>query len=147
MSPHVSLGKKSVMIYLPTELVDESRRYGLNISRISQNALKDTISKLDGTTKPAIESDGDRVVRPPGFSIRKTKSPTTSALLLQNDKVMVARNTYGLSKQHLVTQDKNENHGSNSDARTKRPTHTNQPQPTDDGSSYGAHMIKLSSVH
>ena len=55
------------MIYLPTNLVHESRQYGLNISRISQNALKETISKLNGTTEPAIQSDNDKMVRPPGF--------------------------------------------------------------------------------
>jgi len=33
MGPHASLGNKSVMIYLPIELVTGSRRLGLNIGR------------------------------------------------------------------------------------------------------------------
>jgi len=50
MSPHVSLGKKSIVIYLPTELVTEARRFGLNISRITYNALTEKISTLNGST-------------------------------------------------------------------------------------------------
>lgn len=46
MSPHVSPGKRTVSIYLPSEVIDGSRRHGLNISGISQNALKDTISEI-----------------------------------------------------------------------------------------------------
>jgi hypothetical protein len=49
------------------------------------------------------------MVRPPGFSISNTESSTASPLLPQNDGTIVAGNTYGLSKQHLVTRDKNEN--------------------------------------
>jgi hypothetical protein len=52
---------------------------------------------------------GTRLVRPPGSGLSKTGSPTASPLHLQNDGTIVARNTYGSSKQHLVTQDKNEN--------------------------------------
>ena len=58
MSPHVSLGNKSVMIYLPTALVQESRHLGLNMSRISQNALTDAITKLDGSYRSPKDSVG-----------------------------------------------------------------------------------------
>jgi len=67
MSPHFSPGKRTISIYLPSQIIAESRRRGLNISRITLNALKETISKLSGTTEPVTESDGDGVVRPPGF--------------------------------------------------------------------------------
>jgi hypothetical protein len=67
MSPYVSLGNKSVMIYLPTNLVRESRRYGLNISGISRNALRDTISRLEGSSCSCTEHISKLLVRPPGF--------------------------------------------------------------------------------
>jgi prenyltransferase beta subunit len=35
------------MIYLPIKLVTGARRLGLNISKISHNALADTITKLN----------------------------------------------------------------------------------------------------
>jgi post-segregation antitoxin (ccd killing protein) len=80
MSPYVSLGKKSVMIYLPTHLVHESRGHGLNISRISQNALKDIVSKLDGTTEPRKVWRARRELNPgpPGL-LRTGKSLTEYA--------------------------------------------------------------------
>jgi hypothetical protein len=67
MSPHVSLGNKSVMIYLPTSLVHESRRYGLNISGISRKALRDTISRLEGSSCSCTQHISKLLVRPPGF--------------------------------------------------------------------------------
>jgi hypothetical protein len=57
-----------VMIYLPVNLVRESRRYGLNISGISRNALRDTISKLDCSFCSQTECFKQILVRPPGFS-------------------------------------------------------------------------------
>jgi hypothetical protein len=67
VSPHVSLGNKSVMIYLPINLVRESRRYGLNISGISRNALRDSISRLEGSYCSQPECFKQVLVRPPGF--------------------------------------------------------------------------------
>ena len=67
MSPHASLGKKSVMIYLPIDLVHESRRRGLSISRISQSALKETVSKLNGSYLPSGGFLEDDLAGPQGF--------------------------------------------------------------------------------
>ena len=42
-------GKKAtVSITLPPELVKKAREYGLNISKISENALKNYIERLEG---------------------------------------------------------------------------------------------------
>jgi len=41
--------KKHVNIYLYRELVEKARSLGLNISRIAENALKQTINGIDGT--------------------------------------------------------------------------------------------------
>lgn len=75
MSPHVSLGNKSVMIYLPIDLVHESRRHGLNISRISQNALTDAITKLNGSYRSHKDSVGSSLAGPPGIEPGTPGSP------------------------------------------------------------------------
>lgn len=40
--------KKNVMVYLDPEVVREARELGLNISRVSENALREAIRKLKG---------------------------------------------------------------------------------------------------
>ncbi|MGF3573720.1 MAG: type II toxin-antitoxin system CcdA family antitoxin [Candidatus Bathyarchaeia archaeon] len=40
--------KKNVMIYLDPKVVEESRELGLNISKVSENALKEAIRRLKG---------------------------------------------------------------------------------------------------
>jgi len=68
MTPHVSPGRRIISIYLPSDLVAESRRLGLNISRISQNALTDAITKLNGSAHAAAEPTlREMVVGPQGF--------------------------------------------------------------------------------
>jgi len=41
--------KKQVTINLTPQVVDKAREYGLNISKISENALKDYINRLESS--------------------------------------------------------------------------------------------------
>ena len=42
--------KKRVMVNLPPELVEKARRYGLNFSKILENALREYIRRLEVET-------------------------------------------------------------------------------------------------
>jgi post-segregation antitoxin (ccd killing protein) len=51
-------GKKAtVSITLPPKLVEKSRKYGLNISKIAENALKDAIERME---QPKTLSNGEK---------------------------------------------------------------------------------------
>jgi hypothetical protein len=39
--------KATISITLPPKLVEKSRKYGLNISKITQNALEDVIGRME----------------------------------------------------------------------------------------------------
>ena len=42
-------GKRATVgITLPPELVEKARKYGLNISKIAENALRDMIERIEG---------------------------------------------------------------------------------------------------
>ena len=41
--------KKSTCLYLDTEVVETAKQLGLNISKVSENALKEAIGRLSGT--------------------------------------------------------------------------------------------------
>jgi hypothetical protein len=63
------------MFYLPIDLVYESRQHGLNISRISQNALSDTISRLSGLYRSQKGSIESSLAGPPGIEPGTPGSP------------------------------------------------------------------------
>ncbi len=42
------VNKKSVMVYLDPKVVKEARELGLNLSKVSENALKEAIRRLKG---------------------------------------------------------------------------------------------------
>ena len=44
--------KKNVMIRIEDELVEKAREIGLNISKVSENALKDLITRIEGPNRP-----------------------------------------------------------------------------------------------
>ena len=76
--------KKNVMIYLDPKVVKEARELGLNISRISENALKEAIRRLKGVDCPNIlnsqtsddfSSEKSYLAGPPGLE------PGSSCLL------------------------------------------------------------------
>ena len=53
------MGKKAnVMITLPPEIVKKARELGLNISKISENALKEYIKRLQGPNPQKDNSEG-----------------------------------------------------------------------------------------
>ncbi|GEM_PF-1175884 len=58
--------KKNVVIYLDPEIVKEARDLGLNISKISENALKEAIRRLKGENLQNSYNSGNRA-DPPGF--------------------------------------------------------------------------------
>ena len=41
--------KRSTCLYLDKEVVETPRKLGLNVSRVSENALKEAIGRLSGT--------------------------------------------------------------------------------------------------
>jgi len=43
--------KKKVYINLPPEIVEKARKHGLNISKVSENALIDMIGRIEGSKK------------------------------------------------------------------------------------------------
>ena len=45
--------KKSTCLYLDKEIVETARRMGLNVSKVSENALKEAIGRL-GDPKPEV---------------------------------------------------------------------------------------------
>ena len=49
--------KKKVYINLSKEIVEKARNHGLNISKVSENALKDTIKRLE-TPNPSNTTEG-----------------------------------------------------------------------------------------
>ena len=54
-------GKKAtVSITLPPELIEKSREYGLNISKVAENALKDAVERME---KPKTETNGGNVAK------------------------------------------------------------------------------------
>ncbi len=66
--------KKKVYINLPPEVVEKARKHSLNISKVSENALIDMISRIEGNKKPNnpvssinASSQEGLVVRPPEF--------------------------------------------------------------------------------
>jgi hypothetical protein len=68
-------GNKPDMMYLPIDLVHESRRLDLNVSTISQNALKETVSKLNGSYRPSDNSPESDLAGPPGIEPGTPGSP------------------------------------------------------------------------
>ena len=60
--------KKSACLYISREVLETARRSGLNLSRVSENALVEAIRKLDGpeARKEAVGSPG-LLVRGVGF--------------------------------------------------------------------------------
>jgi post-segregation antitoxin (ccd killing protein) len=64
--------KKNVMIRIDDELIRKAKEYGLNISKISQNALKDMIDRIErpiqqNNSKKCPESSKNDLVRGVGF--------------------------------------------------------------------------------
>ena len=43
--------KKKVYINLPPEVVEKARKHGLNISKVSENALIDMLDSIEGSSK------------------------------------------------------------------------------------------------
>ncbi len=43
--------KKPVLINLPFEVVEKARKHGLNISKVSENALVDMINRIEDSDK------------------------------------------------------------------------------------------------
>ena len=68
--------KKNVMIRIDENLLHEAKEYGLNISKVSENALKDMIDRLEGSN-----------------SRERPKSSSESA----KKSRLVARERFGLS--------------------------------------------------
>jgi post-segregation antitoxin (ccd killing protein) len=60
--------KATVSITLHPELVEKSRKYGLNISKITENALKDAISRMES---PKNETRVEKPVFGEAFSAEK----------------------------------------------------------------------------
>ena len=44
--------KAQVQITLPPELVEKARKYGLNISKIAENALDDAVRRMESPERP-----------------------------------------------------------------------------------------------
>jgi hypothetical protein len=62
--------KATISITLPPKLVEKSRKYGLNISKIAENALKDAVERME--SPKTLTNGGERlkqveVVRGVGF--------------------------------------------------------------------------------
>ena len=65
--------RQTTSITLPRELVEEAREAGLNISRLSENAIKQALGRLKGADcptsfgDPTIQDCKNMMAGPPGF--------------------------------------------------------------------------------
>ena len=61
-------GKVSACLYIGREVLETAKRMGLNLSRVSENALAEAIGRLQGPeTRNGPAAASDRLVRGVGF--------------------------------------------------------------------------------
>ena len=75
--------KKNVVIYLNPEIVKEAKELGLNISKISENALKEAIRRLRGGNLQDNHNSGDEA-GPEGFEPSTIGSEGRRASILRH---------------------------------------------------------------